>query len=178
MRSESIALNYAEALFALGEKSGHTRAHADWLDALAGAIATSPRTEGVLLSPKVTKAEKVRLLTEAVRGAPKEFGLFLGAVVRRGRQALLGEIARAYMGLLDLKLNRVRAGVTVARTPDEALKASIVRTLEAQLGKTVLATFTEDPAILGGVVVRLGDRVLDGSVKRRMTRLRRLLLSR
>ena len=176
MRAETIARNYAAALFELGEKSGQTEEHARWLDALAGAIEVTPRVQGVLLAPKVPKAEKARLLTEAVASAPKEFKLFLQAVVKRGRQGLLGEIDRAYLQLLDVKLNRIRAGVTLSRKPDQALQAAIVETLSRRLGKEVIATFTEDPAILGGVVVRLGDRVLDGSVKRRMTRLRRQLL--
>lgn len=178
MRAETVALNYAEALFSLGEESGQSVAYADWLDALAGAIAVSPRVQAVLASPNVTKAQKAQLLADGVMGAPKAFTLFLQAVVRRGRQGLLGEMATAFTGLLDIKFNRVRAGVTLVRAPDEALKAAIVKALEAKVGKEVIATFSEDPSILGGVVVRLGDRVLDGSVKRRMTRLRRQLLQR
>jgi F-type H+-transporting ATPase subunit delta len=178
LRSESVALNYAEALFALGEKSGRTAEYADRLDALAGAVATSPLVHAVLMSPKVAKSVKIRLLTEAMAGAPQEFLLFLQAVVKRGRQGLLGEVSAAYLGLLDLKLNRVRAGVTVAREPDAAMQKEIIKVLESRIGKEVLASFTVDPEILGGVVVRVGDRVLDGSVKRKLTRLRRQLLSR
>ena len=176
MRAETIARNYADTLFTLGEKSGRTREYAEWLDAVAGAIAVTPKAQAALSSPRVTKAAKAELLTRSVSGAPREFQLYLQSVVRRGRQVLLGEIARAYLDLLDLKLNRVRAGVTLARQPDQALRQTIVQELEKELGKEVLATFAEDPSILGGVIVRLGDRVLDGSVRRRITRLRRQLL--
>jgi F-type H+-transporting ATPase subunit delta len=176
LRAESIARNYAGALFALAEKSGKTVEFGEWLDALAGAVAVSPKIEAVLSSPKVTKAVKTDLLTASVRLAPREFQLFLASVVKRGRQMLLGEMAQAYLELVDAQLNRVRAGVTLARAGDAALQASIVKALEERLGKEVIATFEEDPAILGGVVVRLGDRVLDGSVRRRLTRLRRQLL--
>lgn len=178
MRAETVAKNYAGALFTLGEKSGNTLAYAEWMDALAGAIEISPKTQAVLLSPKVTKEIKSRVLADSVSGAPKEFQLFLGAVVKRGRQVLFGEIATAYLGLLDIKLNRVRAGVTLVRKPDPELRAAIVASLEKQVGKEVIATFSEDPEILGGIVVRLGDRVLDGSLRRRLTRLRRQLLTR
>lgn len=176
MRTETVALNYAEALFQLGEGSGRTAEYADLLDALAGAITTSPLVEAVLASPKVTKPEKTRLLTGAMAKAPEEFRHFLAAVVKRGRQLLLPEVSRQYLDLLDLKLNRVRAGITLAREPDRKLQAAITKALEERIGKEVLATWSVDPAILGGVVVRLGDRVLDGSVRRRMTRLRRQLL--
>lgn len=176
MRSESIARNYAEALFTLGERSGRTGEYGDLLEALAGGMKASPKVMAVFLSPKVPKAVKNRLLADAMPEAPGEFVLFLQAVVKRGRQVLIGEIFGAYLGLLDLKHDRVRAGVTVARVPDEALKARITKALKAGLKKEVLPTFIVDPEILGGVIVRVGDRVMDGSVKRRMTRLRRQLL--
>ena len=178
MRSESIARNYAEALFALAERHGNVGAFTAWIDALSGAILASPKVEAVLLSPKVPKAAKIRLLTGAVTGAPGEFVHFLAAVVKRGRQALLPAIATKFHQLDDVRLNRVRAGVILAREPNEQLKEQIKRSLQEQLGKEVIPTFSVDPEILGGAIVRLGDRVLDGSIKRRIVRLRRQLLSR
>jgi F-type H+-transporting ATPase subunit delta len=176
LRAESIARNYAEALFALGDKSGRTGEYAELLDAIAGAITTSPKVAAVLASPKVTKQDKTQLLTHAVASSPLEFRLFLSAVVRRGRQGLLPLVATEYLALLDLKLNRVRAGITVSREPDDHLRDRIKRTLEERLGMEVVPNWSVDPEILGGVIVRLGDRVLDGSVRRRITRLRRQLV--
>jgi F-type H+-transporting ATPase subunit delta len=103
--------------------------------------------------------------------------LFLQALVRRGRQRLLREIATEYQGLLDLKHNRGRAGVTLARPADPSLQKDIQAALSRQLGKEVLAAFHVDPEILGGTVVRIGERIHDGSVRRRMTKLRRQLIS-
>ena len=68
------------------------------------------------------RPRRSRLLGAALKGAPREFVLFLQALVKRGRQRLLREIAGEYQTLLDLKLNRVRAGVTLARPADEALQ--------------------------------------------------------
>jgi F-type H+-transporting ATPase subunit delta len=90
---------------------------------------------------------------------------------------LLREIATEYQGLLDLKHNRVRAGVTLARPADPSLQKDIQAALSRQLGKEVLAAFHVDPEILGGTVVRIGERIHDGSVRRRMTKLRRQLIS-
>jgi F-type H+-transporting ATPase subunit delta len=174
----AVARNYAEALFALGEKSGRTEEYAGLLEALAGAIADSEKVRMVLMSPKVTKARKGQLLAAALPQASKEFVLFLQAVINRGRQLALGEMADQYRGLLDGKFNRVRAGITVARQPDPALQAAIAAALSKALGKDVVPTWMVDPDILGGAVVRVGDRVLDGSVRRRLTQLRRQLLSR
>jgi F-type H+-transporting ATPase subunit delta len=127
------------------------------------------------MSPRVPKSEKARILGAALQDTPRDFVLFLQAVVKRGRQQVLREIATEYLAMLDVKLNRVRAGVTLARTPDEKLKHTIQENLSRQLDKQVIATFSVDPEILGGTIVRMGDRVLDGSVRRRMTKLRRQL---
>jgi F-type H+-transporting ATPase subunit delta len=178
LSSESIALNYAEALFQLGESSGRTQEYADLLDAVVHGIAAEPRVRAVLHSPKVTKAQKCALVAAALPGVPGEFVGFLQAVIRRGRQALFGEMVRQYEKLLDIKLDRVRAAVTMARPVDEGLRHQIAESLTRVMGKEVLPHFHEDPEILGGVIVRVGDRVFDGSVRRRMTLLRRHLLSR
>lgn len=176
MRAPSIARNYAEALFTLGEHGGRTAEYADLIGAMAAAIASAPEVEAVLVSPRVPKAAKADLLARALPAAPRDFVLFLQAVVRRGRQSLFSEIAEAYQGLLDVKLNRVHARVVVAREPNAALQDSIREALAAALGKDVVPEFMVDPEILGGTIVRVGERVYDGSVRRRMTRLRRQLV--
>jgi F-type H+-transporting ATPase subunit delta len=178
LRDVSIARNYAEALFELGEGSGQTTRYADLMDAVAAAVETTPRIQGVLMSPRVPKTEKSRMLAAALKDAPKEFVLFLQAIVKRGRQQLLREIATEYLALLDLKLNRVRAGVTLARPADEKLRKAIQEALSKQLRKEVIASFSVDPEILGGAVVRVGERIHDGSVRRRLTKLRRQLLAK
>ena len=177
MRTETVARNYAEALFQLGERSGNVEPYAELLDAVAAAVEQTPRVQAVLMSPRVPKAEKARLLGGALRDVPREFVLFLQALVKRGRQQILRPIAVEYMNLLDQKLDRVRAGVTLARNPDDKLKGTIQEALTRQLGKQVIPAFTVDPEILGGAIIRVGERVLDGSVRRRMTKLRRQLLA-
>ncbi|PYO80378.1 MAG: hypothetical protein DMD67_00595 [Gemmatimonadetes bacterium] len=101
---------------------------------------------------------------------------FLQAVVRRGRQGLLAEIAQQYDVLQDQKLNRVHAGVTLAHEADTGLEKQIVERLATALGKEVRAHFRADRAILGGVVVRVGDRIYDGSLRRKLAVLRRKML--
>ena len=178
MRSETIARNYAEALFTLGEQSGQSELYADLLDAVAAAIEAEPAVQSVLMSPRVTKAAKAKLLEAALPDAPREFVLFLQAVVKRGRQSLFREIATGYLGLLDIKMNRVRAGVTLAREANEELRRAIAGGLKDAFKKEVIPSYRVDPEILGGLVVRVGDRVYDGSVRRQMLRLRRLLVTK
>lgn len=172
MKSITIARNYAEALFAAGAQFGEV------LDAVAGAIQADQRIATVLESPRVSKAAKGQILERALKGeAPREFVRFLQAVVRRGRQGLLAEIAQEYQVLLDVKLNRVHAGVTLADDADAPTQKSVVDRLTKALGREVRAYFRSDPKILGGVVVRVGDRIFDGSVRRRLTALQRRMLT-
>ncbi|HJS46999.1 MAG TPA: ATP synthase F1 subunit delta [Gemmatimonadales bacterium] len=178
MSRELVARNYAEALYELGERTGGTVAYAGWLGAVAGAVAASPRAQAVLMSPRVTKAAKARLLTASLRDAPEEFARFTAAVVKRGRQGLLGLIADAYQARVDEKLGRVRAHVVLAREADEKTRTQVTAALAQALGKEVISTFSADPGVIGGAVVRVGGRVYDGSLRRRLAALRRQLLAR
>ena len=178
MKSVTVARNYAEALLSAAEALGRVEPFALLMDAVAGAVAADERIAVVLESPRVAKGVKSRLLAEALEGAAEpQFVRFLQAVVRRGRQGLLGEIAQAYQALVDVKQNRVHAGVTLAAPPDDTLQQQVVERLVHALGKEVRAHFRTDTGILGGVVVRVGDRVYDGSLKRRLSVLRRRMMT-
>ncbi len=180
MKAATIARNYAEALLLAAEAKGKgaVETFGRLMDGLAGAIASDPTIAIVLESPRVAKAAKGRLLADALQGvAPPEVVRFLQAVVRRGRQGLIGDIAHEYQALVDFKENRVHAGVTLATAPDDILTRRIVERLTEVLGKEVRAHVKADPGILGGVVVRIGDRVYDGSLRRRLTTLRRRMLT-
>jgi F-type H+-transporting ATPase subunit delta len=180
VKSVTIARNYAQALLLAAQAEGKAQveAYGRLLDAVAGAIQADERIAVVLESPRVAKAAKARLLEQALRdAAPAPFIRFLQAVVRRGRQGLIGEIAQQYQVLLDLELNRVHAGVILAAEPDGELERQIAERLARALGKEVRAHFRADPGILGGVIVRVGDRVFDGSLRRKLSVLRRRMLT-
>lgn len=178
MRESTIARNYALALFELGEKLGATDRFADLMAGLASAIEADPTIRVVLESPRVPKQTKEQIFNQALRDlAPDAFLRFLAAVVKRGRQELLPAIRHEHGELVDAKYNRIHAGVTLAREPDERLKAVVAAKLSEVTGKEVIPHFRVDPAILGGVILRMDDRVIDGSLRRRMARLRHHLLN-
>jgi len=181
VKNAAVARNYAEALLRAGEAHPGVRmveTFGSLLDAVAGAMQADERIGAVLESPRVAKTTKTALLERALGGVtPPEFVRFLQAVVRRGRQGLLGEMAQQYQGLMDVKLNRVHAGVILAEQPDARLEKQIVERLTAAIGKDVRAHFRADGGIIGGVVVRVGDRVYDGSLRRKLAVLRRKMLT-
>lgn len=178
MRDPTIAKNYAEALLALGERSGDTDRFADLMAALATAMRTDRTIRVAIESPRVPKSVKQRLLEQALAAyAPPPFFRFLGAVIKRSRQELLPVISDEYAKLVDEKHNRIRAGVTLAREPDETLREAVRQRLSEVTGKEVIPHFRTDPAILGGLILRLGDRIIDGSLRRRMMTLKRQLLA-
>lgn len=177
MRHAVIARNYAEALLALAEQAQDVERWGGLLDAVAGVLTTEPAVHATMMSPRVPKAAKVRLLEQALAGsAPTPFVRFLGSVVQRGRQGLLPEISEAYQEAADLHLGRVHASVTTARPVDPDLAQAITAALTTAVGRTVVANFREDKAILGGVIVRVGDRAFDGSIRRRIQALRSRML--
>jgi len=85
-------------------------------------------------------------------------------------------IAHAYHDLVDEVEGRVHASVTVARPADDSDREVVTKQLSRVLGKNVVPHFHVNPSILGGVIVRVGDTVLDGSLRRRLATLRARML--
>ena len=177
MRAGTVARNYAEALLMLGQRHEAVVEYGALLEAVAGAVTTEPRLEAILASPRVPKERKKKLLRDALAGrAPAPFVRYLESIVQRGRQGLFHEMAKAYEALLDAHLGRVHAAVLTAHTVDPDLAREIAASLAKLVGKEVLPHFRTDPRLLGGLVVRIGDRVLDCSVRRRLSQLRYSML--
>jgi F-type H+-transporting ATPase subunit delta len=181
VRSELIARNYAETLLDLADRNGGPAAmdqFAAALDEVAGLVQQDPRVRQFLETPRVTAAEKKKALRAALAGrAPELFLRFVSVLVDKRRQTLLPEIADAFRGLVDERMGRVRVQVAISHLPDEALQAEIGNALALRLGRTVIPTFTVDPDLLGGMVVQVGDEILDGSVRSSAARLRRAMMA-
>jgi F-type H+-transporting ATPase subunit delta len=178
MKNATIARNYAEALLAAGAATKQVELFGRLIDAVAGAVQADERIAVVLESPRVAKGVKAKLLEDALEGsAPREFVRFLQAVVRRGRQGLFADMAHEYLALLDVRMNRVHAGVTLVDEADARLETQIVERLTRAIGKEVRARFRADPRILGGIMVRVGDRIYDGTLRRRVAALKRRMLT-
>jgi F-type H+-transporting ATPase subunit delta len=176
-----IARNYAETLLELARRHGGDPTIDEYSTALEDVtriMREDRRVSGFLSSPRIDAKTRKRVLRQAFEGrVPELFQRFLLVLVEKRRQMLLPLIADEYRALVDEARGRVRAHVTIAREPGDALREEIVESLERRVGKSVVATFRVDPSILGGVVIRVGDQILDGSVRQRMTSLRRRLMT-
>ncbi|HEX7051798.1 MAG TPA: ATP synthase F1 subunit delta [Longimicrobiales bacterium] len=177
MRETTVARSYAEALFALGERHGAQDAFATAVDELSGLLDGEPRLREFLETPKVEPEAKKGVLKRALEDrVPLPFLRFLLVVLDKRRQGLLREIAAEYRALLDQHRGRLHVQVTLAREPDEAAERDIAVELSRILGKRVIPHVRVNPQILGGIVVRYDDRVLDGSLQRRLRSLRDRML--
>lgn len=179
MRDPTIARNYAEALVSLATKANDLDGWGQMIGEVAGAIGGDQRLRHFLEAPRVSTAQKNEVIGRAFQDRfPRLFVRFIQAVISHRRQALIPQIAIEYHLLVDQIKGRVHAQVTVARQPDEGTQRAISAQLSRVLGKTVLPHYTVRPEILGGVVVKVGDTVMDGSVRRRLRLLRSRLVGR
>ncbi len=177
MREPTIARNYAETLLELARKSGDLGTWGELIDQVAGAMESDRRLRRFLESPRVSAQRKNEILFKAFEGPlPRTFVRFLQALVTHRRQMLIPVIAREYHDLVDQVEGRVHASVTIAREADGDDRELVTSQLSRVLGKKVVPHFYVNPSIIGGVVVRVGDTVLDGSVRRRLATLRSRML--
>jgi F-type H+-transporting ATPase subunit delta len=178
MRDATIARNYAEALLTLARKAEDPQGWGRMLMEVADAVQRDERLRLFLESPRISADQKNAVLARAFQDRyPRLLVRYLQTLVSKGRQLLLPTIATEYFSLLDEAEGRVHAQVTLALAPSDADRASLAAQLSRVLGKTVVPHVTVNPAILGGVVVKVGDTVMDGSVRRRLGRLRAQLVA-
>jgi F-type H+-transporting ATPase subunit delta len=178
MNAEGIGRNYAEALLTLAKKSGEVEEWGGLIDAISVGMREDHTLKTFLESPKLSASHKIEILEKALgRRVPPLFLRFLETVINKRRQMLIPEIASEYRKLIDESENRVHANVTVARETGEPERDALARQLSRLLGKRVVPHISLNPAILGGVIVKVGDTVMDGSVRKRLSVLRQRMLA-
>jgi F-type H+-transporting ATPase subunit delta len=175
----SVARRYARALFQIGVDTGTFEALGQELGDLAQLFQDSTELRQTLVNPVFKPAEKRAILEKILpRVTPSQvmqrFALLL---LDRGRIALLASLARAYREMADAHVGRVRAVVTSAAPLSPADLERVRRSLERRTKKTVMLEAQVDPSLIGGLVARVGDLVLDGSIRTQLSTLRDKLLN-
>lgn len=178
MKYYLIAERYARSLDRALDEGTDRDAVAAGLSIVAGHYLAEHDLRNVLSNPAVSVEERAGLLREILRReeAHPHLGGLLETMLRRGRITALPDVATLFAGLVDERHNRASAGVTSAVDLTDDQKERIRAALESYSGMNVRADYTVDPEILGGVIARIKGKILDGSLRARIQRLRHSLL--
>lgn len=173
--TRGVARRYARAILEVAQAEKQARPLRDELAAAARAVAGNPELQRALLHPALKPEKKRAILQALFTSASALLRRALDLVTLRGRLALLPEIAEEYTDALLESEGRAPAEL-VSATPLDASEAERVRAaLEQALGKGIELKTRVDPALLGGLVVRVAGRDYDGSVRGRLLALKKRL---
>ena len=168
---------YAEALFSAGEDKGKINELQEQLAAFADAVDGDRDLQVFLFSPYLSSNEKVEGLQRAVTGAEPEFTNFLELLIEKGRMPEIFRIRREFDELWKKAHQRLDVTVTSAIELDPGVVGKIGEEVERQTGEKVELTSRVDSEILGGIVLRVGNMVLDASIRTRLDKLRKSVAS-
>lgn len=144
---------------------------------MADVVNSSRELRNVLQNPAVTREQKLKLLDSIIHhiGATKMLRNFLAVLIDNRRIGNIGDLLEQFKQELDRRMGIAEAKVSSVRELSAAEKKSLEQQLATLTGKTVRATYSQDPSLLGGVLVRVGSTIYDGSVQGRLQRMRQEL---
>jgi ATP synthase F1 delta subunit len=164
---------YAEALFDVAKAKGRLDSIGEGLVQFAGAVESNRELQVFFFSPHFSSAEKVEGLRRAVSGADPELVNFLELLVEKGRMTEVFRIRREFERLWKKENRLIDVTVTSAAELDPAVVGKIGEEIERQTGQKVDLASRVDEEILGGIVLQVGNMVLDASIRSRLEKLRK-----
>jgi F-type H+-transporting ATPase subunit delta len=170
---EQIARVYADALFGAAKEKGKLDVIREQLGQFADALAENREMQLFFFSPYFSSAEKGDGLKKAIGGAEPELVNFLELLIEKHRMPVLFRIRRQFDALWAKENKRLGVTVTSAVELDPEVAERIGAEIEQQTGNTVELESRIDPDILGGLVVQVGNMVLDTSIRNRLEKLRK-----
>jgi F-type H+-transporting ATPase subunit delta len=178
MAELSVVRRYARALFETAVKGG-TMDHVEGdLKGVHGLLVQVPQFRKVLRAPTVSGTRKKALLAQTLGNRVSPLTLrMLNLLVDKRREALLDDLYPEFQRLADEYRNIQPVEVTAATPLTDQERDSLSRALAARTGKQPVLQVRVQPEILGGLVVRMGDRIIDGSVRTKLEQLRQRLLT-
>jgi len=172
----AVAGRYAEALYDIASKQNLVDTIEAELKAVEVILAENNDLQKVLYHPQITAANKKELLNKLFKGKVSDVtGNFLALLVDRRREAFFGDIVAEFVSLANVVRNIVAAQVASAVELNDKEKGNMDQILAKLTGKKVQTSYAVDPSLIGGVVVRIGDKIIDGSIKTRMATLKERL---
>lgn len=174
MVTGSLARRYARAIIDLGTEHRNLDQVGAELRSLAQAMKSSEELVSSLTNPAIRRADRRKVIDALLQrlGASPHTKNLVYILLDGERLASLAAISREVDAMIEARSGRVSAEVTSARPLDAGELTQITTALEQLSGKRVTVTKREDPALLGGVVAKLGDTVYDGSLRTQLRNLR------
>jgi F-type H+-transporting ATPase subunit delta len=169
---------YARALYEAALDQDRVDVARAQLSELAEAMETTPELEAFLANPQLDPGAKASVLEEITTGADAVVRNFVRLVASKGRAGPLRTIAVVFVAIVDREQGRLAVELTTAYPLEEAEAAAIVAKIEGASGRTVEATRSVDPELIGGMILQAGSFRVDASVRGRLDRLRRELVTR
>jgi len=163
---------YARALFEAAREAGRVDDVAGDLAALASAVDEVPELRAFLRNPQIEPTGKAAVLEQLAAGAGELVRNFVRLAAEKGRAGDIPEISAELEALVARAQNRLAVELTTAHELSDDEATSIVQAIEKASGRTVEATRTVDPSLIGGIVLQVGSHRADGSVRGRLERLR------
>jgi F-type H+-transporting ATPase subunit delta len=170
---EEIAQVYARALFQVAKEHDELDAVREQLGQFVDALDQNREFAVFFFSPYFSTEEKKEALNRGIEGATDIFMNFLEALVERHRMPAIFRIRTRFEELWDDERKLLPVQVTSAIELDQAIVKEIGDRVGEQTGRTVELASTVDPEILGGIVLRVGNFILDASIKNRLEQLRK-----
>ena len=172
----AVAGRYAEALYEIASGKNLVDQIESELRAIETVLNENKDLQQILYHPQITTASKKELLEQIFKGRISEVtGNFLALLVDRRREAFFGDIVAEFTNLANAARNIVAAQVTSAVELDDKERGKLDQVLAKLTGKNVQTSYTIDRSLIGGVVVRIGDKIIDGSIKTRLATLKERL---
>ena len=175
MSEDNVARVYARALFDAAREAGVVEPVGRDLGDFVAALAASASLRDVLADPQVDTSAKQRILIEITRGGQTLVANTLQLLLERGRFGLVVELREAYEALAATEADLVKVEVTAAVELTAAARKKIAARIAKVAGRRVELAARVDPDIIGGLLLRVGDVIVDGSVQARIRQLRRRL---
>ena len=166
---------YARALYEAARETDRVDVARAELADLAAAMETSPELEAFLANPQLDPGAKASVLEEVTTGADPVVRNFVRLVAEKGRAGQLRAIAEEFEAIVDQEQGRLNVELTTAYELDDDEAKAIVAKIEQASGRTVEATRSVDPELIGGMILQAGSFRVDASVRGRLDRLRREL---
>jgi F-type H+-transporting ATPase subunit delta len=178
MKQSGAAVQYAKALLELANEKKQAEAIGQELHEIGEIIAANKTLKAFLSDPGISVADRTDLLNRVFKGkvAPLVMNT-MGVLNSKGRLGLLHSVIDAYEELLDEQLGKVEVDVTVATRLDPATLEQVRKRISEALKKDAVVHQYVDEKIIGGMVLRVDDQLIDASVKYQLEAMKRQLLS-